>query len=68
MPLTQQNKETNMEELVRVKMSKTSREMLREIAARLRMTQQDAAALLIKVHYQDVFSIKDVREELKVNR
>ena len=57
-----------MEELVRVKMSKASREMLREIAARLRMTQQDAADLLIRVHYQDVFSTKEVREELKISR
>lgn len=68
MPLIQQNKGMIMEELVRVKMPKTSREMLREIAARLKMTQQDAAALLIKVYYQDVFSTKEVREKLKINR
>lgn len=57
-----------MEELVRVKMSKTSREMLREIAARLRMTQQDAADLLIRVHYQSVFADEISREELKAKR
>ena len=50
-----------MEELVRVKMSKVSREMLREIAARLKMTQQDAADLLIKTHYQATFNDKKSR-------
>lgn len=51
-----------MEELVRVKMSKSSREMLREIAARLRMTQQDAADLLVRAHYKGVFSVEDRKQ------